>query len=248
MADNLPAPAPQNPGEFILFQSEDGSTRIEVRFEGETVWLSLNQMAELFQRDKSVISRHIANLFEEGELRREAVVAVYATTAADQKTYQVEYFNLDVIISVGYQEIVADYNRGKDRATVEDTFARLVDLADSLDGEQRRAAQEGLSEDEQALFDLLYKETISKADRERLKQASRQLLSSLQQLLQPMERWIEKEQTQSEVRMFILDQLCTLLPDPPYTPEDTESVANVIYDFVWQRSASGYAFQPTAAV
>jgi hypothetical protein len=103
MADNLPAPAPQNPGEFILFQSEDGSTRIEVRFEGETVWLSLNQMAELFQRDKSVVSRHIANLFEEGELRREAVVAVHATTAADQKTYQVEYFNLDVIISVGYR-------------------------------------------------------------------------------------------------------------------------------------------------
>jgi len=103
MADNLPAPAPLNSGEFILFQSEDGSTRIEVRFEGETVWLSLNQMAELFQRDKSVISRHIANLFEEGELRREAVVALYATTAADQKTYQVEYFNLDVIISVGYR-------------------------------------------------------------------------------------------------------------------------------------------------
>jgi hypothetical protein len=103
MADNLPAPAPQNPGEFILFQSEDGSARIEVRFAGQTVWLSLNQMADLFHRDKSVISRHIANLFEEGELRREAVVAVYATTAADQKTYQVEYFNLDVIISVGYR-------------------------------------------------------------------------------------------------------------------------------------------------
>ncbi len=99
-----------------------------------------------------------------------------------------------------------------------------------------------------ALFDVLYKDTISKADRERLKQASRQLLSSLTQLLAPMERWIEKEQTQSEVRMFILDQLCTLLPDPPYSPEDTESVANVIYDYVWQRSASGYTFQPIAAV
>ena len=147
-----------------------------------------------------------------------------------------------------YQEIVADYNREKDRTTVEDTFARLVALADSLDAEQRRAAEEGLSQDEKALFDLLYKDTTSKADRERLKQASRQLLASLQQLLQPMERWTEKEQTQAEVRMFILDQLCALLPDPPYTPEDTESVANVIYDFVWQRSASGYAFQPTAAV
>ncbi len=147
-----------------------------------------------------------------------------------------------------YQEIVADYNREKDRATIEDTFARLVDLADSLDAEQRRAAEEGLSQDEKALFDMLYKDTISKADRERLKQASRHLLSSLQQLLQPMERWTEKEQTQSTVRMFILDQLCALLPDPPYSPEDTESVANVIYDYIWQRSASGYTFQPAAAV
>jgi hypothetical protein len=100
---NLPAPASPNSGEFILFQSEDGSTRIEVRFAGETVWLSINQMAELFQRDKSVISRHISNVFEEEELRRESVVAVFATTAADQKTYQVEYYNLDVIISVGYR-------------------------------------------------------------------------------------------------------------------------------------------------
>ncbi|TVS11596.1 MAG: cell filamentation protein Fic [Planctomycetaceae bacterium] len=103
MSNNLPAPASPNSGEFILFQSEDGSTRIEVRFAGETVWLSINQMAELFQRDKSVISRHISNLFEEGELQRESVVAVFATTAADRKTYQVEYYNLDVIISVGYR-------------------------------------------------------------------------------------------------------------------------------------------------
>ena len=76
--------------EFLLYQTEDGRTRIEVRFEGETAWLSLGQMAELFQRDKSVISRHIKNVFDEGELRREAVVAESATTAADGKTYQVE--------------------------------------------------------------------------------------------------------------------------------------------------------------
>jgi hypothetical protein len=89
--------------EFLLYQTEDGRTRIEVRFEGETAWLSLGQLAELFQRDKSVISRHIKNIFGEGELRRESVVAEYATTAADGKTYQVEYFNLDVVISVGYR-------------------------------------------------------------------------------------------------------------------------------------------------
>ena len=90
-------------GEFILYQTEDGSTRIEARFQGETVWLSLNQMVELFQRDKSVISKHIKNIFDEGELRREPVVANFATTAADGKTYQVDHYNLDVIISVGYR-------------------------------------------------------------------------------------------------------------------------------------------------
>lgn len=94
-------PLPQS--EIILYQTEDGRTRIQCRFEDETVWLSLTQMAELFQRDKSVISRHIKNVFEEGELVRSSVVAEYATTAADGKTYQVEYFNLDVIISVGYR-------------------------------------------------------------------------------------------------------------------------------------------------
>ena len=70
---------------------------------GETVWLSLDQMADLFQRDKSTISRHIKNVFGEGELDRNSVVAKFATTAADGKTYQVDYYNLDVIISVGYR-------------------------------------------------------------------------------------------------------------------------------------------------
>ena len=90
-------------GEFLLYQTADGRTRVDVRFEGETVWLSLGQMTELFQRDKSVISRHIKNVLEERELSREAVVAEFATTAADGKSYQVEYFNLDTIISVGYR-------------------------------------------------------------------------------------------------------------------------------------------------
>jgi len=91
------------PAEFLLYQTEDGQTRLEVAFRGETCWLSLNQLAELFQRDKSVISRHIKNLFDEGELVRGSVVANFATTAADGKSYQVDYFNLDVIISVGYR-------------------------------------------------------------------------------------------------------------------------------------------------
>ena len=89
--------------EFLLYQTEDGQTRIEVRMQGETVWLSLNQMSDLFGRDKSVISRHISNIFEEGELTPDSVVANSATTAADGKTYQVVNYNLDVIISVGYR-------------------------------------------------------------------------------------------------------------------------------------------------
>ncbi len=90
-------------GDFILFQTEDGRTRIEARFQEETVWLSLNQLVDLFQRDKSVVSKHIRNIFNEGELQREAVVANFATTATDGKSYQVDHYNLDVIISVGYR-------------------------------------------------------------------------------------------------------------------------------------------------
>ena len=96
---STPAPG----GEFLFYQTEDGRTRLQVQFQGETAWLSLNQLAELFQRDKSVVSRHIKNVFDEEELHREGVVANYATTAADGKTYQVEFFNLEVIISVGYR-------------------------------------------------------------------------------------------------------------------------------------------------
>ncbi|MGA3267315.1 MAG: virulence RhuM family protein [Verrucomicrobiota bacterium] len=97
-----PAPAPSG-GELILYQTEDGRTRLEVRLQGETVWLSLNQMADLFQRDKSVVAKHIKNIFAEGELKADSVVANFATTATDGKTYQVDYYNLDVIISVGYR-------------------------------------------------------------------------------------------------------------------------------------------------
>ena len=88
---------------MLIYQSEDGKIKIDVRFENETVWLSLDQMAILFGRDKSTISRHIKNIFEEGELQTPSVVANYATTATDGKTYQVDYYNLDVIISVGYR-------------------------------------------------------------------------------------------------------------------------------------------------
>lgn len=93
----------QNNSEMMIYTTEDGLTKIETTFDGDTVWLSIDQMAELFQRDKSTISRHIKNIFTEGELKRDSVVANFATTAADGKTYQVDYYNLDVIISVGYR-------------------------------------------------------------------------------------------------------------------------------------------------
>ena len=89
--------------DMIIYTTEDGLTKVETTFDGDTVWLSIDQMAELFQRDKLTISRHIKNIFTEGELQRNSVVANFATTATDGKTYQVDYYNLDVIISVGYR-------------------------------------------------------------------------------------------------------------------------------------------------
>ena len=77
------------PADFLLYQTKDGQTRLEVAFRGETCWLSLNQLAELFQRDKSVISRHISNIFSEGELMRESVVANFATTASKGSPFEV---------------------------------------------------------------------------------------------------------------------------------------------------------------
>lgn len=98
---NRPDDSPKN--SILIYTTEDGLTKIDTTFDGDTVWLSIDQMAELFQRDKSTISRHIKNIFAEGELERDSVVAKFATTAADGKTYQVDYYNLDVIISVGYR-------------------------------------------------------------------------------------------------------------------------------------------------
>ena len=92
-----------NNSHIEIYQAENGNTEISVRLENETVWLSLNQMVDLFLRDKSVISRHISNIFKEGELDKQSVVAKNATTAADGKIYQVDFYNLDVIISIGYR-------------------------------------------------------------------------------------------------------------------------------------------------
>lgn len=86
-----------------IYQSDDGQAQIEVRLEADTVWLNRQQLAELFGRDIKTVGKHINNVFKEGELPKGSVVAKFATTAADGKTYQVDHYNLDVIISVGYR-------------------------------------------------------------------------------------------------------------------------------------------------
>ena len=99
----------QDKGQIILYQTQDGESKLEVTLANETVWLTIDQMAELFQRNKSTISRHVRNVFEEGELNREVVVAKYATTTQHGaingkfQTHLVDYYNLDMIISIGYR-------------------------------------------------------------------------------------------------------------------------------------------------
>ena len=89
--------------EAIVFKNGELELQVEVSPEKETVWLSLDQMAQLFDKNKSTVSRHIRNIFVENELEKNSVVANFATTAKDGKTYKVDYYNLDVIISVGYR-------------------------------------------------------------------------------------------------------------------------------------------------
>lgn len=88
---------------LVIYQAKNGAIEFRGDFQHETIWATLDQIAVVFGRDKSVVSRHIKNIFNEKELVREAVVAKNATTASDGKVYQVEYYNLDVIISVGYR-------------------------------------------------------------------------------------------------------------------------------------------------
>jgi type I restriction enzyme, R subunit len=138
-----------------------------------------------------------------------------------------------------YEEIVADYNSEKDRTTIEETFRRLVELVNSLDEEQKRATREGLREDELALFDLLQKNDLDKTSRERVKQASRELLASIKARLAELDRFWEKEQTKADVEVFILDQVFAKLPTPPFTADEKKAVADSVYAHVWQQAMNG---------
>ncbi|CAG9406588.1 hypothetical protein NVI2019_GHJFPKLH_00108 [Providencia alcalifaciens] len=100
MSDNLPdAPL----GEFVLFRSEDGQTRVECRFESDTLWLSQASVCELYGKAKATISEHISNIFAEGEQVENSVVRFYRTTADDGKQYNVKYFNFSMILAIGYR-------------------------------------------------------------------------------------------------------------------------------------------------
>jgi type I restriction enzyme R subunit len=138
-----------------------------------------------------------------------------------------------------YEEIIAGYNREKDRTTVEETFRQLVELVKSLDEEQKRATREGLNEDELALFDLLQKEGLDKSSRERLKQASRDLLAAIKSQLAELDRFWEKEQTKADVEVFILDRVYASLPTPPFTVAEKDVVARNVYAHIWQQAVKG---------
>ena len=138
-----------------------------------------------------------------------------------------------------YEEIVADYNREKDRVTIEETFRRLTELMDELDAEQRRAVEEGLSEDELAIFDLLNKDNLGTAERETVKRSSRDLLVAITARLAEVDRFWEKEQTKAELKVFILDEVFITLPTPPFTTDEKNAAASTVYDYVWQQAVSG---------
>ena len=138
-----------------------------------------------------------------------------------------------------YEGIVDDYNREKDRVNIEKTFRRLMELMDELDAEQKRAIEEGLNEDELALFDLLKKDDLAKTERERVKQASRTMLASIKARLSELDRFWEKEQTKADVEVFILDEVYTSLTTPPFTVEEKKAVAAEVYAYVWQQAISG---------
>lgn len=137
-------------GEIVVYEAPGGEVRVDVRLERETVWLSLGQMAELFGRDKSVISRHLRNVFQSGELEREATVAKNATVQREgnrEVVREIEYFNLDAILSVGYR---VNSKRGTQfriwaTRTLSDHLLRGYTL------NERRLAERGLGEMEQAV-------------------------------------------------------------------------------------------------
>lgn len=138
---------PTNSGEIIIYSSVEGQIEFQVNLQKETVWLSLDQMVKLFGRDKSVISRHLKNIFSENELEMKSVVAKFATTAADGKTYQVDHYSLDVVISVGYR--VRSLQGTKFRIWANGIIRKHILEGYTLN--QKRLQEKGLAEFEEAV-------------------------------------------------------------------------------------------------
>ena len=138
-----------------------------------------------------------------------------------------------------YAEIIAEYNRDKDRVTLEDTFAKLLKLIEDLSEEQTRAVREELSEEELALFDLLLKENLTKNDRERVKDASRRLIAEVERVIAQLDQWTVKPQTQGVVESAVTDKVFELLPSPTFSDPEKTQLARTVYRHVWQRSAAG---------
>lgn len=124
--------------QIIIYQTEDGNTQIDVRLENDTVWLNQAQMVELFQTSKQNISLHVINIFKEGELREDSVVKEYLTTAADGKKYRNKYYNLDVIISVGYR--VKSHRGTQFRIWATQRLKEYIIKGFTLDDERLKAA------------------------------------------------------------------------------------------------------------
>ncbi|MDQ3189379.1 MAG: virulence RhuM family protein [Pseudomonadota bacterium] len=133
--------------EVVLYETPGGEVKLDVRLDRDTAWLTQAQMADLFGRERSVVTKHLRNVFQEGELESSAVCANFAHTAADGKTYQVEHYNLDVIISVGYRVKSAQGTRFRQWAT------RLLreHLVSGYTLNQKRLAERGLLEARQSL-------------------------------------------------------------------------------------------------
>ncbi|MEK6660199.1 MAG: virulence protein RhuM/Fic/DOC family protein [Campylobacterota bacterium] len=146
--------------QIIIYKDDNGEIKLYVSLENETVWLSQKQLEVLFDRDKSVISRHIKNIFKEGELDKNSVVAKNATTAGDGKVYQVDFYNLDMIVSLGYRV-------NSKRATSFRVWATKILKEYIINGyaiNQKRVAQTGLEELNQTI--ALLKDTISQSELE----------------------------------------------------------------------------------
>ncbi len=145
---------------------------------------------------------------------------------------------------IKYEQIVAAYNAEKNRPAIEQTFGAIIEFVAALDEEETRFAREGLSEDELAIFDLLKKNDLDKTTRERIKQASKDLLASLQTRLAELDRFWEKEQTKADVETLIRDKIYMDIPTPPFTVEEKELIASNVYAHVAQQAMRGNFARP----